>query len=157
MKKFLSIVALIYLMSVNLYAETVLLNCEYKDGKLQRYKNNKPQKVEKLNDPKKEYEIRLDLVLKSVNSGPGTGYGSKVFWNNDFITWMSDNSIVGARDMLTIASLNRFNGKLIIDHKSFERVIQDGHYQKDSKGNWIRNIVWASQSEYQCKKQDRLF
>jgi hypothetical protein len=59
--------------------------------------------------------------------------------------------------MMTIASLNRFNGKLIIDRKSFKRVVEDGHFQKDSNGNWIRNITVVSQSEYQCKKQDKLY
>ena len=157
MTKILSIIALIYLMSANLYAETVLLKCEYEDGKLQRYKNKKPQKVEKFNDPRKEYEIKLDLALETVTDGPGTGYGSTVFWKDDFITWMSDNPTVGPNDMLTIASLNRFNGKLILDRKLFKRVIEDGHYQKDSSGNWIRDMVWSSQSEYQCKKQDKLF
>ena len=156
MTKILSIIALIYLMSANLYAETVLLKCEYEDGKLQRYKNNKPQKVEKDNAIK-EIEIKLDLALETVTDGPGTGYGSTVFWKDDFITWMSDRSISGPYDMMTIASLNRFNGKLIIDRKSFKRVVEDGHFQKDSNGNWIRNITVVSQSEYQCKKQDKLF
>ncbi len=143
-------------MSGSAYAEIVLLKCEYEDGKLQRYKNNKPQKVEKDNAIK-EYEIKLDLALETVTDGPGTGYGSTVFWKDDFITWMSDNTVVGPYDMMTIASLNRFNGKLIIDRKSFKRVVEDGHFQKDSNGNWIRNIEWDSQSEYQCKKQDKLF
>ena len=44
-----------------------------------------------------------------------------------------------------------------LDRKLFKRVIEDGHYQKDSSGNWIRDMVWSSQSEYQCKKQDKLF
>ena len=157
MKKLLGILALSLFLSGSAYAETVLLKCEYKDGKLQRYKNKKPQKVEKLNDPRKEYEIKLDLALETVTDGPGTGYGSKVFWKDDFITWMSDNTVVGPYDMMTIASLNRLNGKLIIDRKSFERVVENGHFQKDSNGNWIRNIEWDSQSEYQCKKQDKLF
>lgn len=156
MKKLLGILALSLFMSGSAYAETVLLKCEYEDGKLQRYKNNKPQKVEKDNAIK-EYEIKLDLALETVTDGPGTGYGSTVFWKDDFITWMSDNNVVGPYDMMTIASLNRFNGKLIIDRKSFKRVVEDGHFQKDSNGNWIRNIEWDSQSEYQCKKQDKLF
>lgn len=156
MKKLLGILALSLFMSGSAYAETVLLKCEYEDGKLQRYKNNKPQKVEKDNAIK-EYEIKLDLALETVTDGPGTGYGSTVFWKDDFITWMSDNTVVGPYDMMTIASLNRFNGKLIIDRKSFKRVVEDGHFQKDSNGNWIRNITVVSQSEYQCKKQDKLF
>ena len=156
MKKLFGILALSLFLSGSAYAETVLLKCEYKDGKLQRYKNNKPQKVEKDNAIK-EYEIKLDLALETVTDGPGTGYGSTVFWKDDFITWMSDNTVVGPYDMMTIASLNRFNGKLIIDRKSFKRVVEDGHFQKDSNGNWIRNIEWDSQSEYQCKKQDKLF
>ena len=157
MKKLFGILALSLFLSGSAYAETVLLKCEYEDGKLQRYKNNKPQKVEKLNDPRKEHEIKLDLALETVTDGPGTGYGSKVFWKDDFITWMSDNTVVGPYDMMTIASLDRFNGKLIIDRKSFKRVVEDGHFQKDSNGNWIRNITVVSQSEYQCKKQDKLF
>ena len=156
MKKLFGILALSLFLSGSAYAETVLLKCEYEDGKLQRYKNNKPQKVEKDNAIK-EYEIKLDLALETVTDGPGTGYGSTVFWKDDFITWMSDNPTVGPNDMLTIASLNRFNGKLILDRKFFKRVIEDGHYQKDSSGNWIRDMVWSSQSEYQCKKQDKLF
>jgi hypothetical protein len=156
MKKILGILALSLFMSGSAYAEIVLLKCEYEDGKLQRYKNNKPQKVEKDNAIK-EYEIKLDLALETVTDGPGTGYGSTVFWKDDFITWMSDNTVVGPYDMMTIASLNRFNGKLIIDRKSFKRVVEDGHFQTDSNGNWIRNITVVSQSEYQCKKQDKLF
>jgi hypothetical protein len=156
MKKLLSILVLSLLFCGSAYAETVLLKCEYEDGKLQRYKNNKPQKVEKDNAIK-EYEIKLDLALETVTDGPGTGYGSTVFWKDDFITWMSDRSISGPYDMMTIASLNRFNGKLIIDRKSFKRVVENGYFQKDSNGNWIRNIQWTSQSEYQCKKQDKLF
>ena len=156
MKKILGILALSLFMSGSAYAEIVLLKCEYEDGKLQRYKNNKPQKVEKDNAIK-EIEIKLDLALETVTDGPGTGYGSTVFWKDDFITWMSDNTVVGPYDMMTIASLNRFNGKLIIDRKSFKRVVEDGHFQKDSNGNWIRNITVVSQSEYQCKKQDKLF
>ena len=156
MKKII-LTLLIFIFTSVVNAETVLLKCEYKDGKLQRYKNKKPQKVEKLNDPRKEYEIKLDLALETVTDGPGTGYGSKVFWKDDFITWMSDNTVVGPYDMMTIASLNRFKGKLIIDRKSFKRVVEDGHFQKDSNGNWIRNITVVSQSEYQCKKQDKLF
>ena len=156
MKKILGILALSLFMSGSAYAEIVLLKCEYEDGKLQRYKNNKPQKVEKDNAIK-EYEIKLDLALETVTDGPGTGYGSTVFWKDDFITWMSDRSISGPYDMMTIASLDRFNGKLIIDRKSFKRVVEDGHFQKDSNGNWIRNITVVSQSEYQCKKQDKLF
>ena len=156
MKKLFGILALSLFLSGSAYAETVLLKCEHEDGKLQRYKNNKPQKVEKDNAIK-EYEIKLDLALETVTYGPGTGYGSTVFWKDDFITWMSDNPTVGPNDMLTIASLNRFNGKLILDRKLFKRVIEDGHYQKDSSGNWIRDMVWSSQSEYQCKKQDKLF
>ena len=156
MKKII-LTLLIFIFTSVVNAETVLLKCEYKDGKLQRYKNKKPQKVEKLNDPRKEYEIKLDLALETVTDGPGTGYGSKVFWKDDFITWMSDNTVVGPYDMMTIASLDRFNGKLIIDRKSFKRVVEDGHFQKDSNGNWIRNITVVSQSEYQCKKQDKLF
>jgi len=156
MKKILGILALSLFMSGSAYAEIVLLKCEYEDGKLQRYKNNKPQKVEKDNAIK-EIEIKLDLALETVTDGPGTGYGSTVFWKDDFITWMSDRSISGPYDMMTIASLDRFNGKLIIDRKSFKRVVEDGHFQKDSNGNWIRNITVVSQSEYQCKKQDKLF
>lgn len=138
-------------------AETMLLKCEFIDGKLQRYKNDKPQKVEKPNNPKKVYEIKLDLALKTVKAGPGLGYDSTVFWESEFITWMDDSSVSGPFDLITIATLNRYNGKLIIDRKSLERVIEDGHYQKDDNGNWIRNIRYNSESQYQCKKQDRLF
>ena len=42
MKKILGILALSLFMSGSAYAEIVLLKCEYEDGKLQRYKNNKP-------------------------------------------------------------------------------------------------------------------
>ena len=156
MKKFL-LTLLIFIFTSAVNAETVLLKCEYKEGKLQRYKNNKPQKVEKLNDPRKEYEIKLDLALKTVKDGPGIGYDTKINWNDDFIFWISDTSVAGPHDLLRMVNLNRFTGKLTMSAQSFERVIEDGNFQKDNNGNWIRNIKWKSSSEYQCKKQDKLF
>ncbi len=138
-------------------AETVLLKCEFTDGKLLRYKNNKAHKTEELNNPRKELEIKLDLTLNTVKQGPGIGYGTKINWNDDFIFWISDSSVSGPYDSLRMVNLNRFTGKLTMSNQSLERVIEDGHYQKDDNGNWIRNIQWKSSSEYQCRKQDKLF
>ena len=141
------------------YAETILLKCEFIDGKLDRYKNNKFLKVEKINDPTKEYEIKLNTALKKIIEAPFySSIGLEMEqWQDDYILWMMDTNIVGAFDGLFTYSLDRVTGVLTEDRKSFIRVIEDGKYQKDSKGEWIRDTQYHVTATYQCEKKDRLF
>ena len=68
MKKLLLVLAFSLLALNVANAETILLKCEYIDGKLDRYKDNKFLKVEKINDPTKEHEIKLNTALKKIIS-----------------------------------------------------------------------------------------
>lgn len=158
MRKFL-LTLLIFIFANTANAETILLKCEYLDGKLERYKNNKFEKFEEINDPTKEYEIQLDTVAQVVSKGPYISLygGPEVVWQNDWIIWQSDSNVVGPIDAWVIFSLNRVTGILTKNFKSLERVVEDGHYQKDSNGDWIRIMKWQSTEDYQCKKQERLF
>ena len=159
MKKILLVLGFSILALNVVYAETILLKCEFIDGKLDRYKNNKFLKVEKINDPTKEYEIKLNTALKKIIEAPFySSIGLEMEqWRDDYILWMMDTNIVGAFDALYIYSLDRVTGILSEDHKSFIRVVEDGHYQKDSKGEWVRDIQYHVISTYQCEKKDRLF
>jgi len=157
MKKLISILIFSLLVNSNSVAETILLKCEYIDGKLQRYEDNKLVKEEKPVNPDKEYEIQLDPVLKIIKEGPWIGYGTEVLWRDDWVIWQSDSTVAGSMDVLVIFSLDRVTGKLTRNFKSLDRVIENGKYQKDSNGNWIRNMKWQSTNEYQCKVEERLF
>ena len=158
MKKLLSILALALLFSGYAYAEKILLKCEFIDGKLHRYKDNKFYRSEKIPDIKK-YEIILNPALKKIISAPSySSIGLEMEqWQDDYILWMVDTNIVGAFDGLYTYSLDRVTGALTEDRKSFIRVIEDGHYQKDSRGEWIRNTQYHITATYQCEKKDRLF
>ena len=158
MKKLLSILALALLFSGYAYAEKILLKCEFIDGKLHRYKDNKFYRSEKIPDIKK-YEIILNPALKKIISAPSySSIGLEMEqWQDDYILWMVDTNIVGAFDGLYTYSLDRVTGVLTEDRKSFIRVIEDGHYQKDSRGEWIRNTQYHITATYQCEKKDRLF
>ena len=81
MKKLFGVLALSLFLSGSAYAETVLLKCEYEDGKLQRYKNNKPQKVEKDNAIK-EIEITPDSPIV-VDNGHLVAYTEGVNYTVD--------------------------------------------------------------------------
>ena len=158
MKKTLFIIFVSLFMSVNGYAETLLLKCEFIDGKLHRYKDNKFYRSEKIPDIK-EYEIILNPALKKIISAPSySSIGLEMEqWQDDYILWMMDTNIVGAFDGLFTYSLDRVTGVLTEDRKSFIRVIEDGKYQKDSKGEWIRDTQYHVTATYQCEKKDRLF
>ena len=140
------------------YAEKILLKCEFIDGKLHRYKDNKFYRSEKIPDIK-EYEIILNPALKKIISAPSySSIGLEMEqWQDDYILWMMDTNIVGAFDGLFTYSLDRVTGVLTEDRKSFIRVIEDGKYQKDSKGEWIRDTQYHVTATYQCEKKDRLF
>ena len=158
MKKLLSILALALLFSGYAYAEKILLKCEFIDGKLHRYKDNKFYRSEKIPDIKK-YEIILNPALKKIISAPSySSIGLEMEqWQDDYILWMVDTNIVGAFDGLYTYSLDRVTGVLTEDRKSFIRVMEDGKYQKDSKGEWIRDTQYHVTATYQCEKKDRLF
>ena len=159
MKKLL-IVLVFSLLDFNVAnAETILLKCEYIDGKLDRYKDNKFLKVEKINDPTKEHEIKLNTALKKIISAPSystIGLEMEV-WKDDYILWMMDTNIVGPFDAQFIYNLDRITGILTHDHKSYKRVVEDGHYLKKSNGAWVRDMQYHVTSTYQCEKKDRLF
>jgi hypothetical protein len=140
------------------YAEKILLKCEFIDGKLHRYKDNKFYRSEKISDIK-QYEIILNPALKKIISAPSySSIGLEMEqWQDDYILWMTDTNIVGAFDGLFTYSLDRVTGVLTEDRKSFIRVIEDGKYQKDSKGEWIRDTQYHVTATYQCEKKDRLF
>lgn len=157
MKKIFLLITISLLFSVKVYAETVLLKCKYLDGNLERYKNNKVIKKEKPINPDKEYEIQLNPVSQKISKGPHISYGTEVSWLDDWVIWQSDSTVVGARDAWVIYSLNRVTGKLTKNFKLLERVVEDGKFQKDSNGKWVRNMKWQTTTEYQCKKEDRLF
>lgn len=157
MKKLFVILFLCLVWGGTLFAETTLLKCKYLDGKLERYKDNKLVKEEKPNNPDKEYEIQIDPISQKISKGPYIGYGTDVSWQADWVVWQSDFTIAGPFDAWVIFSLNRVDGKLTKNFKSLERVVEDGEYKKNSSGNWVRNMSWQSITEYQCKKEDRLF
>tara|TARA_B110000305_G_scaffold198520_1_gene224709 strand:+ start:36 stop:512 length:477 start_codon:yes stop_codon:yes gene_type:complete len=158
MKKLLLVLGFSLLALNVAYAEKILLKCEFIDGKLHRYKNNKFYRSEKIPDIK-EYEIILNPALKKIISAPSySSIGLEMEqWQDDYILWMTDTNIVGAFDGLFTYSLDRVTGVLTEDRKSFIRVIEDGKYQKDSKGEWIRDTQYHVTSTYQCEKKDRLF
>ena len=158
MKKLLLVLGFSLLALNVAYAEKILLKCEFIDGKLHRYKDNKFYRSEKIPDIK-QYEIILNPALKKIISAPSySSIGLEMEqWQDDYILWMMDTNIVGAFDGLFTYSLDRVTGVLTEDRKSFIRVIEDGKYQKDSKGEWIRDTQYHVTSTYQCEKKDRLF
>ena len=158
MKKLLLVLGFSLLALNVAYAEKILLKCEFIDGKLHRYKDNKFYRSEKIPDIK-QYEIILNPALKKIISAPSySNIGLEMEqWQDDYILWMMDTNIVGAFDGLFTYSLDRVTGVLTEDRKSFIRVIEDGKYQKDSKGEWIRDTQYHVTSTYQCEKKDRLF
>mgnify|MGYP006122527571 FL=1 len=158
MKKLLLVLGFSLLALNVAYAEKILLKCIFIDGKLHRYKDNKFYRSEKIPDIK-EYEIILNPALKKIISAPSySSIGLEMEqWQDDYILWMMDTNIVGAFDGLFTYSLDRVTGVLTEDRKSFIRVIEDGKYQKDSKGEWIRDTQYHVTSTYQCEKKDRLF
>jgi hypothetical protein len=158
MKKTLFIIFVSLFMSVNGYAETLLLKCEFIDGKLDRYKDNKFLKVEKINDPTKEHEIKLNTALKKIILDPYSALGLEMeVWKDDYVLWILDMNMTGPFDVQYIYNLDRVTGILTYDHKSYKRVVEDGKYLKKSNGDWVRDTQFHITSTYQCEKKDRLF
>ena len=159
MKKLLGIVVFSLLTMDVSYAETILLKCEYIDGKQDVYLADTIVKTKKPYISDKVYEIKLNPSLKRIVDAPF--YDSIVtkmeLWQDDYILWKSEINVLLNHDSLYIFNLDRVNGILTKDFKKYERVIEDGHYQKDSNGNWVRDLQYHITSTYQCKKEDRLF
>ena len=158
MKKFLSILVISLLFTGSVSAETVLLKCKYLDGTLKRFKDNKFVKEEKPIDPQKEYEIKIDPVRKKIIEAPFYDFMVDLeTWQDDYILWMYDSTTVGDRDVVRIFNLDRVTGILSENAKGLTRIVEDGKYVKKSNGEWLRNLNYQVDLEYQCKKEDRLF
>jgi len=159
MKKFLTILVF-NLLALNVaYAETILLKCKLIDTKEDIYLANVIIKTVKPTHLEKEIEIRLNTALEKIIEAPS--YSSvhlkRETWQDDYIGWKSDLTITLELDVVDIYNLDRVTGILSNDKKSLKRVVEDGHYQKDANGNWIRDTLRHMTSTYQCKKEDRLF
>ena len=159
MKKLLLVLGFSLLVLNVAYAETILLKCEFIDGKLDRYKDNKFLKVEKINDPTKEHEIKLNTALKKIIEAPyhgGFGMDWEI-WQEDYIQWKGAINIALKYDTYYTYTLDRVTGILSEDRKSTIRIVKDGHYQKDANGKWKGDTQHQVKGTFQCKKEDRLF
>ena len=115
MKKILFIIFVSLFMNVNGYAETLLLKCEFIDGKLDRYKDNKFLKVEKINDPIKEHEIKLNTALKKIILDTYSAMGLEMeVWKDDYVLWILDMNMTGPFDVQYIYNLDRVTGILLL-------------------------------------------
>ena len=158
MKKLLLTILFTLVLSGGASAETVLLKCKYLDGTLKRFKDNKFVKEEKPIDPQKEYEIKIDPVRKKIIEAPFYDFMVDLeTWQDDYILWMYDSTTVGDRDVVRIFNLDRVTGILSENAKGLTRIVEDGKYVKKSNGEWLRNLNYQEDLEYQCKKEDRLF
>lgn len=157
-KKFLITILFTLVLSGGVSAETVLLKCKYLDGTLKRFKDNKFVKEEKPINPQKEYEIKIDPVRKKIIEAPFYDFMVDLeTWQDDYILWMYDSTVVGDRDVVRIFNLDRVTGILSENAKGLTRIVEDGKYVKKSNGEWLRNLNYQVDLEYQCKKEDRLF
>jgi hypothetical protein len=159
MKKLLGIMVLGLLLSGNAYAETILLKCKFIDAKQDVYLANVIVKTVKPTHLEKEIEIRLNTALEKIIEAPAYSsvYLKWDVWADDYIGWKSDVTITMELDVVDTYNLDRVTGILSHDKKSLTRIVEDGHYQKDANGNWIRDTNRHTTSTYQCKKEDRLF
>ena len=158
MKKIFITILFTLVLSGGVSAETVLLKCKYLDGTLKRFKDNKFVKEEKPIDPQKEYEIKIDPVRKKIIEAPFYDFMVDLeTWQDDYILWMYDSTTVGDRDVVRIFNLDRVTGILSENAKGLTRIVEDGKYVKKSNGEWLRNLNYQVDLEYQCKKEDRLF
>ncbi len=158
MKKLLFTFLFTLVLSGGVSAETVLLKCKYLDGTLKRFKDNKFVKEEKPINPQKEYEIKIDPVRKKIIEAPFYDFMVDLeTWQDDYILWMYDSTTVGDRDVVRIFNLDRVTGILSENAKGLTRIVEDGKYVKKSNGEWLRNLNYQVDLEYQCKKEDRLF
>jgi len=158
MKKLLFTILFTLVLSGGVSAETVLLKCKYLDGTLKRFKDNKFVKEEKPINPQKEYEIKIDPVRKKIIEAPFYDFMVDLeTWQDDYILWMYDSTVVGDSDVVRIFNLDRVTGILSENSKGLTRIVEDGKYVKKSNGEWLRNLNYQEDLEYQCKKEDRLF
>jgi|TARA_R110002012_G_scaffold111386_2_gene256328 hypothetical protein len=159
MKKLLLVLAFSLLALNVANAETILLKCEYIEGKKDVYLVDTIVKTVKPTHLETVYEIKLNPALKKIVDAPfyGVPHTKMEQWQDDYILWLSEVNVVLKYDSLYIFNLDRVTGILTKDFKSYERVVEDGHYQKDSNGNWVRDLQYHITSTYQCKKEDRLF
>ena len=155
------ILVLVYsLLAMNVaYAETILLKCKFIDAKQDVYRANVIVKTVKPTHLKKEIEMRLNTALEKIIEAPYHGgyHMDWEIWQEDYIRWRGSVNFALNYDNDYIYTLDRVTGILSSDHKSFIRVVEDGHYQKDANGKWVRDKQSHITATYQCKKEDRLF
>lgn len=159
MKKTLFIILASLIMNVNGYAETILLKCKFIDAEQHVYQSNVFVKTVKPTHLEKEIEMRLNTALEKIIEAPyhgGLGMDWEI-WQEDYIRWSGSVNYALNYDNDYIYTLDRVTGILSSDHKSFIRVVEDGRYQKDANGKWVRDQQNHVTATYQCKKEDRLF
>jgi hypothetical protein len=159
MKKLL-LVLVFSLLTMNVaYAETILLNCKFIDAKQDVYLANVIVKTVKPTHLEKEIEMRLNTALEKIIEAPyhGGHHMDWEMWQEDYIQWRGEVNIALKYDTAFNYILDRVTGILSQDHKSYIRVVEDGHYLKKSNGAWVRDMQYHVTSTYQCEKKDRLF
>ena len=159
MKKFLTILVF-NLLALNVaYAETILLKCKLIDTKEDIYLANVIIKTVKPTHLEKEIEMRLNTALEKIIEAPYHGGHDMDLevWQEDYIQWRGKVNFALNYDDDYIYTLDRVTGILSSDHKSYIRVVEDGRYQKDANGKWVRDKQNHITATYQCKKEDRLF
>ena len=159
MKKLLSIIIFGFLLSESAYAETILLKCKFIDGKQDTYGANVIVKTVKPTHLEKEIEMKLNTALEKIIEAPyhGGHHMDWEIWQEDYIRWSGSVNFALKYDDDYIYTLDRVTGILSSDHKSFIRVVKNGHYQKDANGKWVGDQQNHVTATYQCKKEDRLF
>jgi hypothetical protein len=155
------ILVLVYsLLAMNVaYAETILLKCKFIDAKQDVYLANVIVKTVKPTHLEKEIEMKLNTALEKIIEAPyhGGHHMDWEIWQEDYIRWSGSVNFALKYDDDYIYTLDRVTGILSSDKKSFIRVVEDGHYQKDANGKWVRDQQHHVTATYQCKKEDRLF
>jgi hypothetical protein len=155
------ILVLVYsLLAMNVaYAETILLKCKFIDAKQHVYRSNVFVKTVKATHLEKEIEMRLNTALEKIIEAPYHGGHDMDLevWQEDYIQWRGKVNFALNYDDDYIYTLDRVTGILSSDHKSYIRVVEDGRYQKDANGKWVRDKQNHITATYQCKKEDRLF
>jgi hypothetical protein len=101
-----------------------------------------------------EEHRRLSKIEAPYHGGYHTDWE---IWQEDYIRWSGSVNFALKYDDDYIYTLDRVTGILSSDHKSFIRVVKNGHYQKDANGKWVGDQQNHVTATYQCKKEDRLF
>jgi len=155
------ILVLVYsLLAMNVaYAETILLKCKFIDAKQDVYLANVIAKTVKPTHLEKEIEMRLNTALEKIIEAPYHGgyHMDWEVWQEDYIQWRGEVNVALKYDTAFTYTLDRVTGILSQDRKSYIRVVENGNYQKDANGKWVRDIQHHVTATYQCKKEDRLF